>query len=38
MEVKFDEVSPNDIKGYTLVLTNKLVNISSDGQRDFDSI
>ena len=34
----FDGVVPNDINGYALVLTNKLVSISSDGQRHFDLI
>ena len=36
VEFKFDGVVPNDINGYTLVLTNKLISISSDGQRMFD--
>ena len=36
VEFKFDGVVPNDINGYALVLTNKLVSISSDGQRHFD--
>ena len=35
---KFDGVVPNDINGYVLVLTNKLISISSDGQRHFDLI
>ena len=35
---KFNGVVPNDIKGDALVLTNKLVSISSDGQRHFDLI
>ena len=38
VEFKFDRVVPNDINGYALVLTNKLVSISSDGQRHFDLI
>ena len=38
VEVKFEGVFPNDINGYALVLTNKLISISSDGQRHFDLI
>ena len=38
VEFKFDGVVPNNVDGYTLVLTNKLVSISSDGQRHFDLI
>ena len=38
VEFEFDGVVPNDINGYALVLTNKLVSISSDGQRHFDLI
>ena len=38
VEFKFDGLVPNDIKGYVVVLTNKLVPISSDGQRHFDLI
>ena len=38
VEFKFDGVVPNDVNGYALVLTNKLVSISSDGQRHFDLI
>ena len=38
VEFKFDGVVPNDINEYALVLTNKLVSISSDGQRHFDLI
>ena len=38
VEFKFDGVVPNDINGYALVLTNKLVSLSSDAQRDFDLI
>ena len=36
VELKFDGVIPADIYGYALVITNKLVSISSDGQRMFD--
>ena len=38
VEFKFDGVIPNDVNGYALVLTNKLVSISSDGQRHIDLI
>ena len=38
VEFKFDGVVRNDINGYALVLTNKLVCKSSDGQRHFDLI
>ena len=38
VELKFDGVVPNDVNGYALVLTNKLVSISSDGQRQIDLI
>ena len=38
VEFKFEGVVPNDINGYALVLTNKLVSNSSDGQRHFDLI
>ena len=38
VEFKFDGVIPNDINGYALVLTNKLVSIGSDGQGHFDLI
>ena len=38
LEFKFEGVVPNDINGYALVLTNKLVSVSSDGQRHFDLI
>ena len=38
VKFKFDGVVPNDINGYALVLTNKIVSISSDGQRHFDLI
>ena len=36
VEFKFDGVIPNDINGYALVLTNRLISITSDGQRMFD--
>ena len=36
VEFKFDGVVPAGIYGYALVLTNKLIFISSDGQRMFD--
>ena len=36
VEFKFDGVVPAGIYGYGLVLTNKLISISSDGQRMFD--
>ena len=35
LEFRFDGVVPNDINGYTLVLTNKLLSISIDGKRHF---
>ena len=38
VEFKFEGVVPNDINGYALVLTNKLVSVSSDGRRHFDLI
>ena len=38
VEFKFEGVFPKDINGYALVLTNKLVSVSSDGQRHFDWI
>ena len=31
VEFKFDGFVPNDVNGHALVLTNKLVSISSDG-------
>ena len=37
-EFKFVGNVLNDINGCALVLTNKLVSISSDGQRQFDLI
>ena len=36
VEFKFDGVIPAGIYGYALVLTNKLISISSNGQRMFD--
>ena len=36
VEFKFDGVVPAVIYGYALVLTNRLISISSDGQRMFD--
>ena len=36
VEFKFDGVVPASICGYALALTNKLISISSDGQRMFD--
>ena len=36
VEFNFDGVVPAGIYGYALVLTNKLISISSDGQRMFD--
>ena len=36
VEFKFDGVVPAGIYGYALVLTNKLISTSSDGQRMFD--
>ena len=38
VEFKFEGVVLNDINGYALVLTNKLISVSSDGQRHFDLI
>ena len=38
VEFKFDGLVPNIVNGYALVLTNKLVSISSVGQRHFDLI
>ena len=38
VEFKLDGVVPAGIYGYALVLTNRLVSISSDGQRMFDLI
>ena len=36
VEFIFDGFVPKDVNGYALVLTNKLISISSDGQRHFD--
>ena len=36
VEFKFDGVVPAGVYGYALVLTKKLISISSDGQRHFD--
>ena len=36
VEFKFDGVVPAGINGYALVLTNRLLSISSDGRRMFD--
>ena len=36
VEFKFDGVVPAGIYGYALVLTNKLISISNDGQKMFD--
>ena len=38
VKIKFDGVVPNDIKGYALVLTNKIISLGSDEQRHFDFI
>ena len=38
VEFKFDQSIPAGIYGYALVLTNKKISISSDGQRHFDLI
>ena len=38
VEFKLDGVVSNDINGYALELTSKLLSISSDGQRHFDLI
>ena len=38
VEFKFSENIPGGIYGYSLVLTNRLVSISSDGQRMFDLV
>ena len=38
VEFKFDGVVPAGIYGYALVLTNKKISISSDGQRHFDPL
>ena len=36
VKFKLNGAVPKDLNGYALVLTNKLVPISSDGQRHFD--
>ena len=38
VEFKLYGVVPNNVNGYALVLTNKPVSISSDGQRHFDLV
>ena len=38
VEYKFDGVVPNNVNRYAVVLTNKSVSITSDGQRHFDLI
>ena len=38
VEFKFSENVPGGIYGYALVLTNKLISITSDGQRMFDLV
>ena len=38
VEFKFDGVIPAGIYGYALFLTNRIISISSDGQRHFDLI
>ena len=38
VEFKFDGIVPAGIYGYALVLTDRLISISSDGQRMFDLI
>ena len=38
VEFKFDGVVPAGIYGYALVMTNRKISISSDGQRHFDLI
>ena len=38
VEVNFSESVPAGVYGYALVLTNKLISISSDGQRRFELI
>ena len=36
VEIKFSEKNPAVIYGYALILSNRLVSTSSDGQRMFD--
>ena len=38
VQFKFDGVVLKDMNGHALVLTNKLVSVSSDEQRHFDLI
>ena len=38
VKFKFDGVVSNDVNGYALVLTKKLVSISTDGRCHFDLI
>ena len=38
VELKFSENIPAGIYGFSLVSTNKLISISSDGQRMFDLV
>ena len=38
VEFKFSGNVPDNINGYALVLTNEIISISSDGQRQFDII
>ena len=38
VEFNFDGLVPNDNNGYAIMLTKKLVSVSSDGQRRFDLI
>ena len=38
VQFEFDGVVPPDTNGYALMLTNKLISISSDGNRHFDLI
>ena len=38
VEFKSDVIVPIDINGYALVLTNRLLSVSSDGQKHFDVI
>ena len=35
-QFQFDVIVFNDVNGYALVLTNKLVSVSSNGQKPFD--
>ena len=38
MKLIYSEIVPAGIYGYALVLTNKIVSIGRDGQRNFDLI